>query len=351
LDIAGHWFVFSTEMLPPPKTELTEDVTPEQGKYTRTNKSMHSMIFRAKPAQTQSRSAQELYKEGWADQGQLIAEKGYSMWLDLGKATNIEQPEAIYQERAKKAAIYQEKYKEQADNVMPPPEYLKSQNPEEYAHAFECYKAFNYVNNLVKLRSLCRYDFWKHTSIANKSDNYREAALSRYFAEQNFTDWPISVSYYQRAIGLLSLLFREQMTVQNEIALRCSMLAPGISTTFAQVTPATSFALSLWGGHDTTQEDMLDLQEKYMRTIARNLAPDRLKAEYHVWLLRQHLSTGLLTASSPNTVSAWSGVISPSFLNIDWIEDVVASERGPFDDLIPEALKATREKDKTMTKK
>lgn len=351
LDIAGHWFEFSTEMLPPPKTELSEDVTPQQSKYTRTNKSMHSMIFRAKPAQTQSRSAQELYKEGWAELGQQVAEKGHTMWLDLGKACNIEQPEALFNEMSRKAKLYQEKYREQSDNLMPPPEYLKSENPQEYAQAQELFKAYNFINNLVKLRTLCRYDYWKQTSLANKSDTYREASLSRYFAEQNYTDWPVSVMHYQRAIGLLSLLFRNHMKVEDEIALRCSMLAPGISTTLAQVTPATSFTLSLYGSHDTIQEEMLDLQEKYMRTIARNLAPDRLRAEYHVWLLRQHLSTGLLTASCPNTVSSWSGVIAPEFLNIDWIEDVVSSERGPFDDLIPEALKANREKDKTLIKK
>ncbi len=38
-------------------------------------------------------------------------------------------------------------------------------------------------------------------------------------------------------------------------------------------------------------------------------------------------------------------------INIDWVEDLVENDRGPFDDLIAPSVKENREKDKIMNKK
>ncbi|MFT3882031.1 MAG: hypothetical protein QM703_20545 [Gemmatales bacterium] len=352
LDIARLWYEFSTEMLPPPKTELSEDVVPQENKYTRVHKHMHSMIFRAKPSQTQARSAVELYNEGWPELGQEMAEKAYSMWMDLGKSCNIEKSAEQLKELFAKSTEYQEKYHENAQELKPPPGYLKDTNPSEYEKAMVNYKAFVFQNNWSKLRSTCRYDYWTDNTAVIKTDVYREAARCKYLAEERYTDWPVSIANYQKAIGLLSLGFRKPMSTSDQMALRCTLLAPGISSVLAQVTPAVSNQLSMYGADDTVQGELLDLQDKYMRTIARYLAPDRLRAEYQTWALKQALSQGLLTASNPLSLSIPSIFIpSSAVVNIDWAEDLVENERGPFDDLIPPMVKANRERDKVMNKK
>ncbi len=352
LDIARVWYEFSTEMLPPPKTELTENVVPEETKYTRINKHMNSMIFRAKPAQTQARSAVELYKEGWPQLAQTAAEKAYSMWTDLGKACNIEQPESKLAQYKANALEYSVKYKENAVEGKPPPNYLKETNPAEYAKALENFKAFVFMANFERLRSTCRYDYWVDMSNTLKSDIYREAAHSKYIAEERYTDWPVSIANYQRSIGLLSLLFRNPMQVKDQMALRFTLLAPGLPSVLAQVAPCISNQLSSYGTHDTVQEEFLDLQESYMRTIARYLAPTRLQGEYQTWVLRQTLSDGLLMASNPyHLYFPLTFIPTTSVINIDWVEDLVENDRGPFDDLIAPSVKENREKDKIMNKK
>jgi len=352
LDIARMWYEFSTEMLPPPKTELSVDVSPQEGKYTRVHKHMHSMIFRAKPSQTQARTAVELYSEGWPEEAQITAEKANTMWHDLGVACNLEQPTAKIAELSAKARDYQTKYKENAEEMKGPPAYLKETNPAEYENAFQNYKALVFLSNWSKLRSTCRFDYWVETTGFIKSDVYREAARSKYLAEERYTDWPISIANYQRAIGLLSLGFRKPMATNDQMALRLTLLAPGLPSVLAQVTPTVSNQLSFYGTDETVQNDFLDLQDKYMRTIARNLAPTRLQAEYHTWVLRQALSNTLLTAATPYSL-CFPSIFIPSnaVVNIDWVEDLVENERGPFDDLIPPIVKANRTQDKVSNMK
>ena len=72
----------------------------------------------------------------------------------------------------------------------------------------------------------------------------QKRALSKYIAEERYTDWPVSIANYQRSIGLLSLLFRNPMQVNDQMALRLTMLAPGLSSVLAQVTPCISNQLS-----------------------------------------------------------------------------------------------------------
>lgn len=351
LDIARNWYEFSTEMLPPPKTQLTEDVAPEEDKYTRVAKSMHSMIFRANPARTESRSAAELYKEGWPEQAQRVAEKGYAMWIELGKACNLEHPASVMASANEKSGRYSVKYREKAERMEPPPEYLKTQNPAEYESALDDYKAFTFLNNLNKLRSTCRYEYWRDYSEMCKSDIFREAAKARYLAEQHYTDWPVAIAYYQRAIGLLTLMIKKPLPMNEEMALRLSLLTPNAGTVLAQVAPAVSIFPSSFGSHDTTYEDLLDLQDNYMRILARNLAPQRMRVEYQTWLMRQALTSGTLAATGQQSLLAPMAYIPTSYLNIDWIEDLIEGERGPFQDVIPEEIRLTRERDKSLTKK
>lgn len=142
------------------------------------------------------------------------------------------------------------------------------------------------------------------------------------------------------------------MSMPDQLGLRLSLLIPGISTSLAQVTPTVSPQLSSYGTDETVQNDFLDLQDKYMRTIARYLGPDRLKAEYQSWVLKQALSNSLLTAATPHIhYYPLAFIPSNAVVNIDWAEDLVEGERGPFDDLIPPLLKATRERDLASNKK
>lgn len=351
LDIARIWYEFSVENLPKPKTELTEDVTPEAGKYTRLNTSMHSMIFRANPARTQSRSATELYKEGWPEQAQQVGEQAAAMWNELGRACNLEYTMGVVMAQLEKGNRYMEKYKENAERLEPPPDYVKQGNPTEYARAMEDYKSFMFANNLRRLRGMCRYDYWKDFSDTCKTDIFREAWRSRYLADEHYTDWPVSVKQYQKSISLMLLLLKAPLPPEQELGLRLSLLAPNIGTTLAQLTPTIGSQPSSYGGHDTTQEDMLDLQDSYMRIIARSLAPNQLRAEYQTWVLRQALASSTLNASVPMSSFIPGGILPTSILNIDLVEDCLEMARGPFDDFIPETLKLTRERDKGMTKK
>ena len=125
---------------------------------------MHSMVFRAKPAQTQARSAAiELYKEGWPQLAQTTAEMAYSMWTDLGKACNIEQPESKLAQYKANDLEYKVKYKENAVRSSKDrlPNYLqKTPTQLNMQKALENFKAFVFMSNYERLRSTCRYDYW-----------------------------------------------------------------------------------------------------------------------------------------------------------------------------------------------
>lgn len=352
LEISRYWYEFSTEMLPTPNRDLSEDITPVSGKFTRTAKTMHSMIFRGRPAQTQSRSAQELYKEGWYVDAQQAAEKAYNLWMDLGKATNVVQPEAELRARVEQANRYVTQYKENAEVSRPPPDYLKSQNPEEYQRALQDFKSFQFINNYNKLRSFSRFDYWTESMGAAKTATFAEASRSRYLAETRYTDWPVSIEHYQRAIGLLQYYIKSQAEPPDQLALRLCLLAPDISGTFIQLTPALTNNLTGYASIDTVQEDLIELQEKYMRTMARRSGPLRLRAEFLTWELKQALSNSLIPLS-PGVVYSPTmfPMTSRDFLNIDFVEDLTETDRGPFDSFLSEQIKSEKGRDKLGTRK
>lgn len=353
LDIATHWYTFSTEMLPAPKTNLAEDITPEQDKYTRTNKNMHSIIFRAKPAQTQSRSAQELYKEGWNDQARTIADYAYNEWIKFGVACNIAHTDETIAKQLKKAQQYAEKYKDKADLSAPPPDYLKDQNLAEYNTAMENYKAYIFSGNLNKLRTLCRYDYWVGYNQAAKTSTYSDAMRSKYIAEIRYSDWPVSINHYNRCIGDLQEVLHEQMSMPSQISLRTSLLLPNYGTLFQQFIPTMSDTLTTYGSNETTHEELIELQDKFMRTKARELAPNRLRAELLTWQLRQYLTASMQAGSPLNAFSIAQTPImnSNSMINIDLIEDIVENSKGPFENIVAATLKEGREKDRSASRK
>lgn len=352
LDIAGYWYAFSTEMLPQPKTDLSDDITPEQGKYTRVNKNMHSIIFRAKPAQTQSRSAQELYKEGWCEQARAVSEVAYSKWLELGVQCGMEHSEKTIIQRALEGQSYMEKYKDKADAMLPPPEYLQQQNPKEYEDALKNFRSYLFTSNLSKLRNLCRFDYWVNYNLSAKTPSYNEAMRSKYLAEMRYSDWPISVYHYQRCIGLLQTVLKMRLDQPQEIAMRLSLLNPSLGTIVQQVMPPIDTRVSAYGSNETTQEELLELQDKYMRTQARMLAPEQLRAALFSWKLQQQLVKDYLIMN-PMTLplAALSPIIDSRNMNIDFMEDVLENGRGPFDTIIPSSVREVREKDRLSNRK
>lgn len=352
LDISRYWYEFSTEMLPPPNRDLSQDVTPVQDKYTRTNKSMHSMIFRGRPAQTQSRSSQELYKEGWYQLAQETAEKAYNMWMDLGKATNIVQPDSELRTRLEKANRYGSLYKENAENMKPPPDYLKTQNPEEYTRASDDFQAFQFINNYNKLRNFSRFDYWTEAMAAAKTNTYSEAYRSRYLGELRYTDWPVSIHHYQRAVGLMQYYLKNKMEANDEMALRLSLLAPGIGGTFAQLAPALTNNLTPYGSFETIHEELLEFQDKLMRIMARRGGPVRLRAEFLTWELKQALANSTI-ALTPGIVYSPTmfPMVSRNIINIDFVEDLAERDRGPFDSILPATMRENRDRDKTGSRK
>jgi hypothetical protein len=350
LDISRRWYAFSTEMLPEPKRDLTDDVTPIQDRFTRTNKSMHSMIFRAKPAQTQSRSATELYKEGWPTLAQTIASDAHAMWVELGRYTNILPPEQELQMHLTKANNYTTKYKEKADLLEMPPEYLKVQNPTEYASALDDYKSFIFVSNFSKLRSMCRYDYWLASMELAKSDIFRDAYHHRYLAEHRYTDWPVSMNNYQKAFGLYEIMLKQQLSQPEMMSLHLSVLAPG--TVLSQLHPGTSSTPTTYANIDTVQEDLIEFQQRYLRTYARSVAPDRLKLEMKTWEGKQLLAQAMATLSPTSSVLAClSPIVGTKSLDIDWIEEMLENQTAPFDSIIPEQIRQSKEKDKAIMKK
>lgn len=352
LDIARRWYTFSTEMLPEPKKDLTDDITPVQDRYTRTNKGMHSMIFRAKPAQTQSRSSLELYKEGWPTLAQSIASDAYAMWVELGRYTNILPTDEELKVHMAKATLYQQKYKEKADALEKPPEYLKEQNPTEYATALDEYKSFMYISNFGKLRSMCRYDYWLSSMELAKTDLFRDAYQYRYLAENRYTDWPVSINNYQKSFGLYELMLKQPLTLPEQLGLRLSLLAPSAGTLLSQLHPCTSAIPTNYASIDTVQEDLIEFQQRYLRTYARYHAADRLRLEMGIWEAKQFLSQAMAVLSpTSSSLTCLSPLIGSSSLNIDWIEDMLEGQPAPFDIFIPDSVRLSKEKDKTLIKK
>ncbi|HMO35844.1 MAG TPA: hypothetical protein PKA06_07375, partial [Gemmatales bacterium] len=351
LDISRQCYSFATEPLPVPNRDLTdEDITPKEDKFTRTNKGMHSMIFRAKPAQTQSRSAFELYKEGWSEQAQAIAAEAYGMWLELGRYTNVLPTDEELIRHAEKSNYYLQYYRDQADRLEKPPEYLKESNPAEYAKALDAYKSHLYISNYAKLRSMCRFDYWLGSMELAKTDEYKNASRYRYIAEHRYTDWPVSLENYQKAFGLFEILLKQPLAVPETLSLRLAALMPG--TILAQIHPGTSQTPTNYANIDTVQEDLIEFQQRYLRTYARYFSPSRLLLELNTWEAKQMLAQSM-SLMNPTTASLsyLSPVVGRSILNIDWIEDALEGMPAPFDDFIPEAIRESRERDKSIMKK
>jgi len=343
VDIARTWYVFSTEPLPPPRTELSEDVTPTSDKFHRTNRNMHSMIFRSNPARATCIMGQELDREGWPVDGRAHWERGHQAWLMLGRSTNIDQPEQKLIEMQQKVNYYFEKYKPQADNLAPPPEFLKDENPDEYKRAYAAYRALIFLNNFGKLRQVCRYNHWVSTSDVSATEVHQEAERSKYIARRRTTDWPVAREQYERAIALYCLLIRQPLPPEQELSLRLTMLAPGVSSLLAQITPSVSARLTPFGLDETTQEALIDLEEDYQRVLARVLAPARMRAEQQTWVLRQALAAATLPVGAPTACLPPNAMVPTTILNLGWIEDIIETGRGPFDEFVSPQIRADME--------
>jgi hypothetical protein len=349
LEIARYWYEFSTESLPPPNTDLTSDITPKEDRFHLRNKHMHSMIFRSNPARAKCNSADELGKEGWAQEAQDAWKEGHRLWLDLAQRCNMEVPAQRLEELFKKAQWYAEQYSHLEATGQPPPDYLKEQSPKEYAQALDGYKAAKFLNNYRNLRQFSHYDHWRDTSETCQTDLFREASRSKYLASRRPTDWPVAIEHYQRAIALYTLVMRKPMNHQEQLGLRLSLLTPGTGPLLAQIAPPVSIQLQGFAKDEQNIPDLLELQEDYMRVMARQRAPERLRAESMVWALRQALSMSTLSAAAPGAAPPPGMIIPLNTLNIDWIEDILETEHGPFDDFIEPGEKMkfmTRDKTK-----
>lgn len=348
-DIARWWYTFACEPLPPPQTDLTEEPDLSDHKYYRRNKNKHSMIFRSDPARSQCHTGMALNKEGWIEKAQAAWEEGYQMWLQLARDCNIEHSTEEVQKKSNLANWYRENFRAQAESNQPPPKTLP---PEEYKKAEESYKAGVFLRNLANLQGYGRYYHWRKTAEAARTDVYREASRSRYIAERRYTDWPVARAHYERTISLMSLLIRKPLTNQEEMGLRLTLLSPTISSMLAQVAPPLSNQLSDYGRDETTQqEDICEIQDSYLRVLARQRAPERLRAETMVWDIRQGL--GMCAAAFSTTGDFVPPLMIPpvSVLNIDLIEDSFEAEKGPLDDYItPENRITFAQRDKTKKK-
>jgi hypothetical protein len=354
LEIAVYWYEFANEPMPPPKTDLTQDITPtDEDRFTRRNKHMHSMIFRASPARAKCRSGEELGKEGWATEAQKVWQEGFQMWLELGRKCNMEQPTAILKEMGDKSKSYGDHFPHLAEMMQPPPEYLNSAaTQQQYQQALEGYKGLMFMSNYFKLRHFCHYDHWRSTAEISSTDLFREATQAKYMAEKHYTDWPVAHAQYERAVSLLTLLFRLPMSQEEQLALRLSLLGGGPGPLLAQITPPVSNQLSDWGKDDQSAAELLELQDSYLRVLAREQAPQRLRAESAVWSLRQALSGAASAAGCPGSSPLLADLIAPpQVLNIDLIEDILETAHGPFDDFIsPQAKGEYMARDKQKKK-
>jgi hypothetical protein len=340
MDIGMWWYLYSVEPLPPPPTDLTTDVTSVQtDKFSKRNKNMHSMIFRAKPAQTRCRYGMELNKEGWPLEGQKCWEEGYQMWRELGTRCNLEYSASFVLEMREKALWYQQEFPDKAPIFQPPSPFLKDINPSLYEKGMDAFRALMFEHNYDRMRGYCRYDHWLETADACRTEIYRQASEEIYKAEQRRTDWPTASDHYERALGLISLLYRKPMKPEEQLSLRLTLLTPGAGTLLGQVAPTLSLELTDFGRNEQTQTDVLELQSAYMLVHARQRAPDRLRFETAVWGLRHALASATLGIATPGTLVP-PGLVPPvKVLNIDWMEDVLQSEHGPFDSLIPSAIR------------
>lgn len=339
-EIARYWYEFSTESLPPPNADLTGDVTPTEDRFHLRNKNMHSMIFRSNPARSKCNSAEEMGKEGWVTEAQRAWQEGSRLWLELAIRCGIEARPEKLQELQVKAAWYNQHYPHLAAAMQLPPDYLKAQSPQDYAQALEGYKALRFLNNYQNLRSFSHYDHWQNSSQVCQTDVFREASKGKYLASRRPTDWSVAIDNYQRAIGLMSLLVRKPINQREELALRLSLLTPSAGALLAQITPPISVQLADYGKDEQNIPDILELQEDYMRVMARQRAPERLRAESMVWSLRQGLSSCTLAAAAPGAAPPPGLILPLGALNIDWIEDILETEHGPFDDFVDPIEKA-----------
>jgi hypothetical protein len=352
VDISRIWYDFSTEPLPPPRTELSENVTPESDRFHRINKNMHSMIFRASPYRARCIYGQELDKEGWPDDGQKAWEEGYEGWRALGRACNLEHPRKKIDDILEKARYYHTKYKDRHDSQIPPPDFLKEQNPEEYQRALDGYKAVVFINNLEKLKVVCRYQHWVETSRMHRTDVHREAERARYLAQRRATDWPVARAHYERALALFMLLLRQELVPEEQIALRLTMLTPSTGTLLAQTIPPVSNRLSWYAMDETTQEQMVLLEDAYLRVLAKERGPARFQAEHTTWVLKQALASATASAATPTAalLTPAAAIVPPSILNIAWIEDLIETSTGPFGELINQSLRDERLHDRKLGK-
>jgi hypothetical protein len=330
-DITLQWVEFAQEPLPPTAWEIRSGAAqPRDPRLTRRNSGKDELLFRATPARTRSLQARAFFREGWDELGQKAWNQAYEMWLSFGRRNNLDISWDELEKLKFRASLYYLKFPEYSGPGRPPPEYLKK-DPELLARVQDSFQAFLRLKALSSVRNTSRYEYWLLTSDTCRTDTYREAARLWHRASRSRSDINLAIRDYDASMNYWQKLLVETkpLSVVESCGFRLHQAClPGLAATLALL-DFKAPQPSQYGKDDQVQEELIRLEDEMLRAKARQRGGEVLKAHRKIWALGE-LSVALSQAPAAG-VPALGLLTPPRGLSIEFIEDGIERQPGPFD--------------------
>ncbi len=313
-EIARRWYEYSQAPLPPPEGRPFSQVSASEKKYYRMPKRMVSLVFRKQPAQAVSSEARAFGQEGWFDKSDMPSANALDtwkvatkLWHDFGIDNALEVSPERRQWLETTVRRYSEKYPELCNPNVTPPSY-RLKDPE----IAEMHKALGELVGLQQMKHLANYEHWKQYSETNATPEAMQAYRFFHNGARRRSDMAFSLDQYERGLTAWEKIISKPRSIEGTDLRFLLGLgpAPQLLAAFA-LQPDILFQLTPIGSDRQTQEELLELQDGYLRVRARKEAPGWLATTVDLWGLQRLLSqrvaapclgTGLAAAIPPSSV-------------------------------------------------
>lgn len=341
-EVSRTWFEFSTEPMPPPQQEWLANKMTRAAHLYRMNTNKNELIFRANAARAKSHQAMQLAKEGWGSRSQASWQQAFDKWIKFGTQNGLEITQEELRELALKAQLYETRFYDLKEQMLPPPDYLKA-DPAEYRQLSESYAAYRKLQMMHRMRSTPNYDHWRTVSEIGRTDDHREARQIWYDGTRRRSDPFRAVELFnQSVVYWRKLLAKGQpIPLPHDVTTRLTtMFLPGVPAVLSLGTlelPGNSH----YGNQPQVQDELVNLNDDYMLIYARYVGGDvvrQLNQTYYA----ECIMAGL--GAAPQAGSLFTSIVHLQLnpVTIEMAEDAIQLSRGPFDPFISETVREMR---------
>ena len=302
-EIARLWYEYSTMPLPPPEGRPFYEVESEK-KYHRMPKSMVSLLFRKQPAQAKSKMAESFGKEGWFDRTDMETANAQDTWKvaadmlerfarDNGLLMSADQLAKLQ----KTAREFAEKYPDLARGERPPRYLLE--NPE----VQEGLRAGGLLDAFFRMKGLANYDHWKLAADTNATPEATVAYRHFYNGGRRRSDLSFADGEYDRGLTAWEKILIKPRGIdpaKTDLA-ACLCVGPyGMLRAALVLAPEKLFEMTAVGNDHQMQEEVIEMEDGYLRVRARKQAPAWLTTTVYLWEINRCLTRQV---GAPGTLS------------------------------------------------